>query len=489
MKNLYIKAASIGLFLVGFFFSMQAQSPNKMSYQSVIRNGTGDLVVNHAVRTKITILKGSANGTMVYAETHSVVTNANGLATLSIGTGNVISGSIAGIDWSQGPYFLRTETDPAGGTNYTIIGTSELQSVPYALYAANGGVPGPKGDKGDPGVAGEKGDKGDPGSQGPQGVQGPQGLKGDKGDLGDDGPKGDPGVQGPPGPQGSPGPKGDKGDQGIQGLQGPPGPQGPQGPPGPIAGTDKQIIFNDNGTANGNQGLLFDKNSQHMTIGATTINPAAALEIKSVNGALLLPRMTTLQRDQIDATAGMVVYNTTEKKFQGYVEDFTTGIVAESEVSTASYDIINDGSNLTSVAQTFTPSATAQLKSVEFKVADVDPGFEMTVELYLGDTPGAGMLIESQNAMINSTGWISVAFTPGHLLHSSNTYYIILRKSHASSSTAAVYTSDNSNPGEHPGGNLFYYNSGTGHYDPSPLNDLDFKIDALINGQGWVDLH
>ena len=84
---------------------------------------------------QISILKGSINGTPVYVETHSPSTNDNGLVSLSIGNGTVVSGNFANIDWSDGPYFLKTETDPTNGTNYTISGTSQLQSVPYAQYA------------------------------------------------------------------------------------------------------------------------------------------------------------------------------------------------------------------------------------------------------------------------------------------------------------------------------------------------------------------
>jgi hypothetical protein len=498
MKNIKFKIASICLLLMGFFFSAEAQSPFKMSYQSVVRDGTGDLVVNHSVRTKISILKGSANGTVVYSETHTIVTNANGLATLTIGSGTVNSGSISGINWAQGPYFIKSETDPTGGINYTIVGTSELLSVPYALYAANGGVPGPKGDKGDPGdpgAAGAKGDKGDPGAQGPQGIQGPQGTPGPKGDKGDQGNVGD---QGDPGPQGLPGPKGDKGDpgiqgpQGLQGLQGPQGPQGPQGiqgPPGPVAGSNMQIIFNDNNAAGAVQSFLFDKSSQHMTIGATTINPDAALEIKSVNGALLLPRLSTAQRDQLNGAAGMVIYNTTVKKFQGFVEDFNYSPVAESEVSTTIHDILNDGSNNSSVAQTFTPFLSGDIKSIEFKVANLDPGFDLTVELYQGNNPGSGSLISAQNTTVNITGWHSVDFPPGITLSSGNTYHFILRATTVSNDVLSVLRSNVSPPGEHPGGTLFLYNSGTGEFDQLPLDDLDFRVTSFVNGQGWVDLH
>ena len=495
MKNLNNKAFSICLVLLGFFFSLEAQSPLKMSYQSVIRDGAGDLVVNHSVRTKISILKGSANGTVVYSESHSITTNTNGLATLTIGAGTVNSGSISGINWAQGPYFIKTETDPTGGINYTIIGTSELLSVPYALYSANGGTPGPQG------APGEKGDQGDPGAQGPPGVQGaqgapgaqgPPGVKGDKGDqgipgdVGDDGPPGLPGPQGPAGPTGA---QGQQGPAGAQGAQGPQGQQGPQGPPGPIAGSNMQIIFNDNNTAAGDPAFLFNKSNKHVTLGAGFVNPSAALDIQSVSGALLLPRMTTAQRNSLTPTAGMVIYNATLNKFQGYVNDFNTTAVAESEVSTATYDIFNDGVDLTSVAQTFKPALSGELQSIEFKIDNVDPGFEMNVQIFEGNVPGSGLSLGMQIVTINNSGWKTVDFPPGIDLESTKFYHIILRAKGVAPEIAGVLTSDTNPPGQHPDGNLFYFNQGSGDFDAAPNDDLDFKIKAFVTGQGWVDLH
>jgi hypothetical protein len=116
-----------------------AQSPNKMSYQAVIRNTSNALVNNSTVGMRISILQATPSGTSVYIETQTPTTNANGLASIEIGGGTVVSGTFSTIDWSNGPYFIKTETDPSGGTNYTITGTSQLLSVPYALYAANAG--------------------------------------------------------------------------------------------------------------------------------------------------------------------------------------------------------------------------------------------------------------------------------------------------------------------------------------------------------------
>ena len=97
-----------------------------MSYQAVVRNASNDLVANQSVGIKISILQGSATGTPVYVETQTPATNANGLVSMEIGNGTVVSGDFTTIDWANGPYFIKTETDPTGGTNYTITGTSQL---------------------------------------------------------------------------------------------------------------------------------------------------------------------------------------------------------------------------------------------------------------------------------------------------------------------------------------------------------------------------
>lgn len=112
-----------------------SQAPNKISYQAIIRNSLGTLVTNQSVGMRISILQGGSTGSPVYTETHQPVTNSNGLVTLEIGTGTIFFGNFANIDWSNGPYFISTETDPTGGTNYSILGVSQLLSVPYALHA------------------------------------------------------------------------------------------------------------------------------------------------------------------------------------------------------------------------------------------------------------------------------------------------------------------------------------------------------------------
>ncbi len=114
-----------------------AQPPQKISYQAVVRNSSGQLVTNHAVGMRISILQGSPAGTVVYQEIYNPnpETNGNGLVSVEIGGGIPITGTFSTINWSGGSYYLKTETDPSGGTSYTIVGTSQLLSVPYALNA------------------------------------------------------------------------------------------------------------------------------------------------------------------------------------------------------------------------------------------------------------------------------------------------------------------------------------------------------------------
>jgi uncharacterized protein (TIGR02145 family) len=112
-----------------------AQSPDKMSYQAVIRDASDNLMTEIQIGMQISILQGSIIGTAVYVETHTPTTNANGLVSIEVGIGTVLNGDFATIDWANGPYFIKTETDPTGGTSYTITGTSQLLSVPYALHA------------------------------------------------------------------------------------------------------------------------------------------------------------------------------------------------------------------------------------------------------------------------------------------------------------------------------------------------------------------
>jgi len=273
MKKLIFSIA-----LLFFGVAVLAQSPNLMSYQAIIRNASNQLIVNAPIGVRVSVLQGSATGTVVFRETYNPnpTTNSNGLLGLNIGSGLSIIGSFAQVNWSQGPYFVQVEADPSGGTNYSISSVSQLLSVPYALHAKTADVPGL------PGPQGPIGQTGPTGPQGPIGLTGPQGPAGNDGAIG---PQGIQGVQGPvgsPGPQGSTGPSGVgvtqtqvigdslfitlsnalplnaghvRGLQGVPGSQGPIGLTGPQGVPGNDGATGPQGPAGSNGSV-GPQGPI-----------------------------------------------------------------------------------------------------------------------------------------------------------------------------------------------------------------------------------------
>ena len=169
MKRIYSLLTAVILTTSAF-----AQAPEKMSYQAVVRDAGNALITSQIVGMQISILQGSISGSAVYVETQTQPTNANGLVSLEIGTGNNVSGDFTTINWSNGPYFIKIETDPTGGMTYTISGISQLMSVPYAFYAKTSGssIPGPQGDAGIDGVNG---------ADGVNGVDGVDGLDGDPG--------------------------------------------------------------------------------------------------------------------------------------------------------------------------------------------------------------------------------------------------------------------------------------------------------------------
>jgi hypothetical protein len=139
--------------------SVSSTVPNKFNYQSVIRDTSGQLVVNQPVGLRISLQRGPQM-TNLYVETHLINTNSNGLLTTIIGSGQPMIGLMDSIDWSLGNVFVKTEIDPTGGTNYSLIGNREMLSVPYALHARSAevpGLPGPQGPAGPRGIPGESG--------------------------------------------------------------------------------------------------------------------------------------------------------------------------------------------------------------------------------------------------------------------------------------------------------------------------------------------
>ena len=200
-------------------FSSFGQAPEGFKYQAVVRDAGNVILNNQAVGIRMTILQGAIGGTTVYSETFSTTTNAYGIVNLEIGNGTLAAGNFTSIDWANGPFFMETAVDVTGGINYSVMGTSQLMSVPYALYAKTSGssTPGPQGPQGIQGPAGNDGAIGVTGATGPQG---PAGANGNDG------------AQGPQGIQGLAGNDGATGPQGIQGVAGNDGAQGLQGPAG-----------------------------------------------------------------------------------------------------------------------------------------------------------------------------------------------------------------------------------------------------------------
>ncbi len=129
-----MKKLILACFTLALATCSHAQAPESFKYQAVVRDASNLVLTNQAVGMRLTIQQGSIGGTAVYTETFSVTTNAYGLVNLEIGTGTTTD-DFSAIDWAMGPYFIETAADLTGGTSYTVMGTSQLMSVPYALYA------------------------------------------------------------------------------------------------------------------------------------------------------------------------------------------------------------------------------------------------------------------------------------------------------------------------------------------------------------------
>ena len=130
-----MKKVFLLIYLVVATNTLFAQAPQGINYQTVVRNSAGVAIENQSVSIRFTVLQNSVNGTAVYTETHAATTNFLGLVNLVIGQGNATQGSFNNIDWSTGSYFIQTEADVAGGSNYVVAGTQQLMSVPYALHS------------------------------------------------------------------------------------------------------------------------------------------------------------------------------------------------------------------------------------------------------------------------------------------------------------------------------------------------------------------
>ena len=109
---------------------MIAQTPESFNYQAIVRNAAGESVVSQNVNFRFNILMGDISGVSVYSETHSVLTDKNGMVTLAIGEGSDKTGDFTSISWQSDKFFLKVEMDITGGTNFIDVGTTQLLIVP-----------------------------------------------------------------------------------------------------------------------------------------------------------------------------------------------------------------------------------------------------------------------------------------------------------------------------------------------------------------------
>ena len=123
--------------VIVFNYTSSAQVPQGIPYQSIIRNNSGALVANQNVKLRFSIRDSIATGSIVYSETHSVTTTTQGLANVNIGMGTPVTGTFSSINWGSNNKYIQVEMDSSGGTNYTDMGTTQMMSVPYALYAGS----------------------------------------------------------------------------------------------------------------------------------------------------------------------------------------------------------------------------------------------------------------------------------------------------------------------------------------------------------------
>ena len=437
MKKIYTIIA--GLMLTASVF---AQAPEKMSYQAVVRDASNNLTTNQPVGMQISILQGGATGTAVYVETQTPTTNANGLVSLEIGTGTLVSGDFTTIDWANDTYFIKTETDPSGGSSYTISGTSQLMSVPYALHANTAeNVTNDLVDDADA----------DPTNEMNTGVvlngtdlevtDGNGTIVTDLSSLQD-------GVN-------------DADADATNEIQ------------------DISSVLTAGNDASGNSIL----NTGQIGLGTLTPASSAAIDMNTTTGALLLPRLTTLQRDALTPQEGMMIYNTDELKFQGY--SYASGYGSEN--IDQQHLIINNGGG-EDRAQSFTAGVSGSLTSVELPLSAMMGTFDVNIVIRDGDGTG-GTVLHSQNFTIpNGTSTWYLFPIVGVNVISGNSYTIHVTEV-SSCGMPPCYNWGMDTSGDNYSGGLFYY-GGTpysgGIYDCAFKTNVAPIIPSIIQ---WLDLH
>ncbi|WP_422359152.1 hypothetical protein [Reichenbachiella sp.] len=421
-----------------FSSTLFGQNPNKISYQAVVRNAEGTPITT-AVGMQISILQGTASGTTVFSETHTPTPNSNGLVSIEIGAGTTVSGTLSEIDWSNGPYFLKTETDIAGGTNYTISGTSQLLSVPYAMHAKTAETAENISIDADDSV-----------------------FEGWDKDVSDDF------------------------DGNYNNLTNT-----------PTIPTNVSELTNDAGylTASQNLSTMLSEgndagdnelvNVSQLGIGTSTPNSSAALEVSSTTGAVLMPRMTTAQRDQLAAAEGMLIYNTDQSKFQGY------GMASTSSTALMENSVINDykfyvGRDYLYTGQTFEFDNDVSIESVTFYPFSVIEAGDLTVQIVeLDGSCDGSVVLGSGTVSVSEPGETTVTFSSPVSCPTGKAYAFKIVP------VSTVYVSldcNNDQPPPVSNSNHIYFHSSSPRCNQSS-SDLKFTITGTNTSPNWIDLH
>lgn len=343
------------MFCLFLFAALQlhGQAPQSFNYQAVCRDNLGNIITGQPISLRLTLHDLLPAGAVLYKETHNVTTNNFGLVTISVGGGTVDTGNFMSINWAAGDKYLEVELD--AGSGFNSIGTTQLLSVPYALYASSSG------------------------------------------------------------------------DTTMWKKNG-----------------------NDIYRGTGN-------------VGIGTVNPMGALDVTSTTGAFMPPRMTTSQRDALTPLEGMIIYNTSVSKFQGY--QMNSGTILQ--IDTGSNNGINSIVNgFWILYQSFTAPTSMNISSVEI-VTDAITNENGTLEILAGDGVG-GAVLYTQSIIYAGCGTgkcgTQITLTTPFAISSGVSY--TLKFSATTGGLSAVINYDN----PYPGG-MIYQNS-TSH----PTNDMYLKL-------------
>ncbi|MES2395348.1 MAG: hypothetical protein V4549_05065 [Bacteroidota bacterium] len=375
MKKLFFLTLRFALLLFSRVSYAQAP-PEGINYQAVARDNSGNPISNADLKIRFSIKDLTANGSTIFQEIHNRSTNVYGLFTLIIGNGILVStDSFSEINWGSGNKYLEVEIDTITGSNYISMGTTQMMSVPYALYAKRSGNPGT------PGITGTTGTIGVTGNAGATGVTG---LTGFTGDIGNTGPTGDFGTTGSTGTTGSIGSTGDTGSTGATGAIGSTGSTGSTGDTGSTGstgatgadgalnawsltgntGTNAAVNFI--GTIDNVSFRLRTNNTEKMIIdsvgnvGIATLSPGAYLDINPTYKGNSVPNVYNFNSGFAMSAVGKIITNW----YGGYIK---TPIINFGSI-TNKYALVTEANAGNVGIGTITPSQTLSVGANKFLV-------------------------------------------------------------------------------------------------------------------------